>query len=155
MVVIGCFAARIAVIATLIGHITTSSNLTNYADSTWAYLTPTIWSQITMNVSILTACVPGMQQILAEMRPGMTVLTVTAQQAGASKSGSIFGSNSERAKAAPYKSDGGKLWEMSRLDESSRTTGSRRGQDVETESQKGLTSKDIVVTREFSCLAGD
>lgn len=175
LLVIGCFAARIAVIAPLIGHIVASNHLNSYADTTWAYITPTIWSQITMNVAIITACVPGMQQVLAELRPGMTTLTVTAaheqptstsgsifgtsndrdrSRAVASRSASIFGSRTDRARADCYKSDG-KLWELSRMEETAKTRGSRREKDQESESVKGLTDHDIVVTREVSCLVGD
>ncbi|KAK4546355.1 hypothetical protein LTR36_002032 [Oleoguttula mirabilis] len=183
LIVIGCFTARAAVIATLIGHVTTSHNLARYADATWAYIAPTIWAQATMNVSVITACVPGMQQVLAELRTGMTVLTVSTahQEPDASKSAgslfgssssdrnhdrdrprvmrskhnSVFGSRTERARAEGRATSDGKLWELSRMETSMKARGSGRAEDEESESVKGLTDHDIVVTREVSCSVGD
>ena len=151
LVVVSCFAARLAVIITLIGHILVSWKLANYADASWAYALPAIWAQAAMSASLLTACIPGMQKFLEELRPGMTSLTVTSrnQQPWSSEQGSVFGTAS-RTRTEIQRVD--KIWELSRLGASDmHTDRSNKQRDIETESEQGLTDGDITVTTEVSC----
>ena len=183
--VIACFASRVGVVLALIAHTLVSRNFLNYADPTWALRMPTIWSQNVMNIAIITACVPGMQQILADLRPGMTAMTVTmAHQDPRSWSGGsmfgngngngsgrdrpsianpvkanmVFGSRTDRARADCFKSDG-KFWELSNSNEVLRNKqriSRREWNDLEeSESIRGLTAHDIVVTKEVICSVED
>ncbi|KAF1820053.1 uncharacterized protein K489DRAFT_294998, partial [Dissoconium aciculare CBS 342.82] len=69
LVVILSFATRIFVIFSLSGQI--SSSVEQYRDLAWNYGHMAIWMQMTMNISLLTACIPGAQDFLARLRPGM------------------------------------------------------------------------------------
>ena len=174
LLVIACFASRLVVILTLSGHMLESHNFGDWLSPTWAYTKPTLWSQCTMNSAIVTACVPGMQQVLRNLRPGMTAMTVTAAHQDPrntsggsmfgvnserdhplrilpSKANIIFGSRTERAQTDCYRS-GGKHEEVSRSDERKAFRRERRNED-ESESVKGLTKRDIIVTREVTCSA--
>ena len=147
LIVISCFAARLGVIATLIGHISASPNLADYTNATWTYTLPTIWLQVAMNASILTACIPGMQQMLAELRAGMLVPIVDVEHYEVNKYGSIFGTNASRARAECGKGDG-KIWVMARMDFNGGLKNSSQSRDVDTESERRLNGEQIVVTKE-------
>ncbi|KAK5108537.1 hypothetical protein LTR62_008193 [Meristemomyces frigidus] len=164
LLVIVCFACRLAVIAVLAGHITTLHHFTAFTDPSWSYTTPAIWNTIVMNVSLLTAAVPGMQQFLADLRPGMTTLQIRDAHRDGSGSASVFGAYS-RARATAY-SDGrgtgkGGTWELSNVTRSKREMGrlerSRREESDDAESVQGLTrgGNNIVVTREFDSYIED
>ena len=157
----------------LIAHLLVSHNFLNYEDPTWALRMPTMWSQNIMNIGIITACVPGMQQILADLRPGMTAMTVTAAHqdprswssgsifgnrsgrdhpsiALPSKTGMVFGSRANRARADYNKSDG-KFWALSESEEmlrdKNRTSSRERNDREDSESVIGLTTQEMVVPR--------
>ncbi|KAK3673460.1 hypothetical protein LTR78_006694 [Recurvomyces mirabilis] len=152
ILVIVCFACRTAVIGTLGGHISSLHHLEIFDDPSWSYTMPAIWSQVVMNVSILTAAIPGMQQFLADLRPGMTTLTVRDAHQETSNSASVFGANS-RARATAYSDSKGNSWELSKLDSVMRSKGGTRQErrHSESESVERLTPhpNNIVVTREF------
>ena len=144
LLVIGCFAMRVVVIVTLVGHITTSAKLTDYSELSWAYITPTIWMQCAMNMSLLTASIPGMQKILAHMRPGMTALTIYGSQSlprsrpsRPSKHSASGLVDSDRAGTASFRGDR-ELWDLSRMEFS-----------VETGSVRRVNSQEIMVTKEL------
>ncbi|KAK4556923.1 hypothetical protein LTR86_005904 [Recurvomyces mirabilis] len=158
ILVIVCFACRTAVIGTLGGHISSLRHLEDFDDPSWSYTMPAIWSQVVMNISILTAAIPGMQQFLADLRSGMTTLTVRDAHQETSNSASVFGANS-RARATAYSDSKGNSWELSKLDSVMRSKGGTRQErrHSESESVERLTPhpNNIVVTREFASYIED
>jgi len=67
LLVMSSFAFRLCVVGALIPHILVSSLLTGYANVPWGYTFPAIWLQLVMNSSLLSACIPGMQQLLPDL----------------------------------------------------------------------------------------
>ena len=145
LLVAGCFATRFAVTMPLVGHAVDISSLHLHTNPSWTFTIPAIWLQVAMNLSVLTACIPGIQTFLADLRSGILIPTVTASryEHEPGKSGSIFASS--RSRTDPTKSAGS--WEMSKME--SRKS-SRKDGDTETESARRLTTSNIVVTKEVS-----
>lgn len=144
LLVIGSFALRLWVIGALIPHIVVSSMLTDYANAPWAYTLPAIWVQIIMNASLLFACIPGMQQVLRGLRPGMTALTVREDSHDTSKTKSVLGLRSNVH--TNCSKAGGSAWEMFSIGQ----TKPGNGEDDDTKSECRLTESGIVVTREVA-----
>jgi hypothetical protein len=46
-------------------------------DPTWHAATPSIWSQIMLNLAILTACMPSLKRLLDTFRSGTAAVTIT------------------------------------------------------------------------------
>jgi hypothetical protein len=147
-IVIICFASRLAVVGTTIGHITTLGHFRHLDEATWTLIMPTIWMQIVMNVSALTACIPGMQQFLADLRPGMTVLTVRSAHLDTSRSGSVFGTPG-RTRAIAYKGPKGGAWELNELGSimQPKRTSKQEHRHSPTESVVGLTETALWLRR--------
>jgi hypothetical protein len=141
LIVILSFATRVLVILSLGGQI--FSSLEQYRDITWHYGHMAIWMQMTMNVSILTACVPGSQDFLARLRPGMTALIVDddTHTRGTNvhrlKRHSIFGSRLER-KHGPVVEN----WELTTGQTDIFSSVLRSDKHCETESTRELRTRD-------------
>src|SRR5947209_20540729 len=46
-------------------------------DRPWYGVTPTIWSQIMLNLSLVTACVPSLKRFLADLQSGSMAVQIT------------------------------------------------------------------------------
>ena len=58
-------------------------------DKPWYGVTPTIWSQIMLNLSLITACIPSLKRFLADLQSGAMAVNVTeAFEMGVSQMGS-------------------------------------------------------------------
>lgn len=148
LLVIGCFAIRLVVVATIIGQSVTVPMLAEKQNLSWAYILPTIWMQCTMNMSIFTACIPGLQTVLARLRPGMTTLTVTGSQSQShsrselrksSKPSALIKLDSYRSAPTSGRNDR-ELWDRSRMEVRIETGSIVRGNG----------SQEIMVTKEVS-----
>jgi hypothetical protein len=57
-------------------------------DKPWYEVTPTIWSQIMLNLSLITACIPSLKRFLADLQSGAMAVQVTeAFEMGISQKG--------------------------------------------------------------------
>jgi hypothetical protein len=142
LIVILSFATRVLVIVSLGGQI--FSSLEQYRDLTWQYGHMAIWMQMTMNLSILTACIPGAQDFLARLRPGMTALIVDngdaltgGQNAHRFKRRSIFRSRMER-KHGPVVEN----WELTTGQTDTFSSIHRDDKHFETASTRQLVTRD-------------
>jgi hypothetical protein len=141
LVVILSFATRVLVIITLGGQI--FSSLEQYRDLTWHYGHMAVWMQLTMNLSILTACVPGAQDFLARLRPGMTALIVdddahtVGQDPHRPKRHSIFGPSLGRRHGPVVEN-----WELTTSQTDTFSSIDRRDKHFRTESTRELTTRD-------------
>lgn len=144
----GCFATRLAVIGVLIVHMTTLSKMTDYTDVSWSFTIPAIWFQVVMNVSVLTACIPGAQHILSELRTGLLTINVQSDNHDPNRYGSVFGTNSENLRTRIGKGD--KIWEMARMNSGSGGRSEVRNQENDADSERWLTGKAINVTKEVN-----
>lgn len=99
---------------------------------------------MTMNVSILTACVPGAQDFLARLRPGMTALIVDdgdalagAQDGHRLQHLSIFESRQGRKHGAVVEN-----WELTTGQTDTFSSIHRSDKHFETESRRELMTRD-------------
>lgn len=46
-------------------------------DKTWANVPLSLLTQIVMNLSIVTACIPSLRRVMADLQTGLTALTIT------------------------------------------------------------------------------
>lgn len=149
LTITACFAARLAVVAGLVVHITTLHHLVDDASPTWSYTIPAIWFQVVMNVSVLTACIPGVQHILSELRTGLLTIKVESEVPDASRYGSVFGTNSEPLHThISAKSNDPKVWEMTRMNSGSAIRSNGKEKEADTESERWLTGRGINVVKE-------
>lgn len=72
-----------------------------------------------MNVSVLTACVPGAQHILSELRTGLLTINVDSNSPEPSRYASVFGTNSDHIRTDISRNEDNKVWEMSRMNSGS------------------------------------
>jgi hypothetical protein len=138
--VILSFATRIFVIFSLSGQI--SSSMEQYRDLTWNYGHMAIWMQMTMNISLLTACIPGAQDFLARLRPGMTALIVddgprSGQNEHRLKAFSIFGPRVLRNHGPVVES-----WELTSDQTNTFSSSNRSDKHFETWSTRELMTRD-------------
>ena len=85
-----------------------------------------------MNVSVLTACIPGAQHILSELRTGLLTINVESESPDASRYGSVFGTNSEPLRThISAKSNDTKVWEMTRMNSGSAAKTSGKDKDAD------------------------
>lgn len=139
LVVIVAFAARFFVVATLIGQIHVAANFVHYDTLSWTLTLPAIWMQLTMNASVLTACVPGLQEVLAHLRPGMTSLVVAedGQINDYSKSSSVFGGSGRDAR-----NNSTRAWELHTINTPTESKSRREDSRVEIDSIRELRDED-------------
>lgn len=50
---------------------------TSPQDRTWYAVTPAIWTQLMLNVSIITACIPSIKRFLGNIRSGLTTINIS------------------------------------------------------------------------------
>ncbi|KAF2718477.1 hypothetical protein K431DRAFT_230852 [Polychaeton citri CBS 116435] len=48
-------------------------------DRTWHAVTPTIWNQVMLNTSIITACIPSIKRFFADVQSGLMGVTISEQ----------------------------------------------------------------------------
>ena len=147
LLVIGCFAIRAVVVATCIGQLVAVPMLAEKQNIPWAYVIPTVWMQCTMNMSIFTACIPGLQSVLARLRPGMTALTVTGSQ---SQSHSRSGLGRSSKPSALIKLDSYRTGPPSGQNDRELWDASRMEVRIETGSVVRVNSQEIMVVKEIS-----
>ncbi|EFX06279.1 integral membrane protein [Grosmannia clavigera kw1407] len=79
IVVVALFGTRIIVPAVTIPSLSTAAYLyDNYADSTWHIVPSLIWLQISLGLSILTACIPSLKGIADSLLGATAVSAVQA-----------------------------------------------------------------------------
>ncbi len=152
VVVVLCFAARLGVIAPIIGHIVTLPGQHSYADPTWSCILPTIWLQVVMNASVLTACIPGMQRVLAELRSGIYTVNVDTDAVESGRYGSVFGTNSSRVRTDISHNGEKKIWEMARMG-STRMKSTSEDHIVGTDTDRRHDLRTITITKEVEQVA--
>jgi len=76
--VMSLFGCRIIVPMFIIPQLVTLQNY-HLDDPTWTAVAPTIWTQLVLNLSILTACIPSLKAALDMFRSGTSLFTVPAQ----------------------------------------------------------------------------
>lgn len=64
-------------IATILNLATLTPYFDSYPpDQTWYAVDPTIWSQVMLNLSIITACLPSLKRVLAELQSGIAASSI-------------------------------------------------------------------------------
>ena len=48
----------------------------NVRDQTWSNVGVWMWTQVVMNLSIITACIPSLKRVIANLQTGLTALTI-------------------------------------------------------------------------------
>jgi hypothetical protein len=94
-------------------------------DRSWFAVTPAVWTQLMLNVSIVTACIPSIKRFLGNIRSGLTTINISPNYEA-----TRYGRGSIAAGKA-YAPDGGGL--------ASRITASL-GFSMHTRSSSGVTS---------------
>ncbi|OAG37286.1 hypothetical protein AYO21_08471 [Fonsecaea monophora] len=77
--VVTLFASRIIVPIFIIVQLVEYRKLYESDDRSWNMVGPAIWSQLVMNLSILTACIPSLKTVLDMFKSGTSFFTVPAQ----------------------------------------------------------------------------
>jgi hypothetical protein len=118
------FGARILVPAVTIPALTTSNNYFShiYTDPTWYGVVPAILAQISLNLSVLTACIPGLKSILDNLLSG----TANARVRG-SYNLTDSGDRKTRLNVTPWNASVGSKQSGSRLKPESKTNASNSG----------------------------
>lgn len=118
------FGARILVPALTIPALSTSENFFNnlYTDPTWYGVVPTILAQISLNLSVLTACIPGLKSILDNLLSG----TANARVRG-SYNLTDSGDKRTRLNVTPWNASAGSKQSSSGLKPGSKTNASNSG----------------------------
>ena len=75
-VVVALFATRVIVVAVAIVQLVKLQPYLRSADKSWSTVTPTIWQQGMMNLSVLLACLPSMRRLLLDLQPGQIGMTI-------------------------------------------------------------------------------
>ncbi|KAJ9612311.1 hypothetical protein H2200_003908 [Cladophialophora chaetospira] len=79
MMVISLFASRAIVPIFVVFQLVQYQKLYDSDDRSWKMVGAAIWSQLVMNLSILTACIPSLKTVLDMFRSGTSFFTVPAQ----------------------------------------------------------------------------
>ncbi|KIX04255.1 uncharacterized protein Z518_07809 [Rhinocladiella mackenziei CBS 650.93] len=77
--VMALFGSRIIVPIFVVFQLLTYRDFYESDDRSWAMTAPAIWSQLVMNLSILTACIPSLKTVLDMFKSGTSLFTVPAQ----------------------------------------------------------------------------
>ncbi|PGG95481.1 hypothetical protein AJ79_10033 [Helicocarpus griseus UAMH5409] len=79
LVVSGLFACRIITPAFAIASLVSMENYyrSSPPDRPWYAVTPAIWTQIMINTSVVTACIPSLKPILTDFGSGLTGVTIS------------------------------------------------------------------------------
>ncbi|OQV09638.1 hypothetical protein CLAIMM_13739 [Cladophialophora immunda] len=77
--VVALFASRIIVPIFIIFQLVEYRKFYQSDDRSWRMVGPAIWSQLVMNFSILTACIPSLKTVLDMFKSGTSFFTVPAQ----------------------------------------------------------------------------
>ena len=97
-------------------------SLKNYLDSddlTWSAVNPAIWTQVALNLSLLTACVPSLKGVLDMFKSGTSLFQLPAQY-GTTMSGSgSYGLRSRLTSAIANRFTSNKSANASQIDEQS------------------------------------
>jgi hypothetical protein len=95
---------------------------------TWSLTTPSVWHQIMMSLSIITACIPTIKRFLADLSVGMTVIAVSEPMEMTVKQTS----SGDPSRGTKNGSSGGGFF-------SSMMSRSRNGPPSQTDTNKGKT----------------
>lgn len=64
-------------IATILNLATLTQYFDSYLpDQTWYAVSPTIWSQVMLNLSIITACLPSLKRVLTDLQSGLAASSI-------------------------------------------------------------------------------
>lgn len=118
------FGARILVPAVTIPTLATTGDYFShiYTDPTWYGVVPTILGQISLNLSVLTACIPGLKSILDNLLSG----TANARVRG-SYNLTDSGDKKTRLNVTPWNASAGSKQSGSGLKPGSKTNASNSG----------------------------
>ncbi|KAF2452900.1 hypothetical protein BDY21DRAFT_357848 [Lineolata rhizophorae] len=88
--IIAYFAVRIVVPVFTIIYLVSLSSRFPSEDPTWDAVIPTIWHQVMLNLSIITACIPSLKRVLDAFRSGAAAASIsTPYQLTVSKQSSL------------------------------------------------------------------
>jgi len=131
----------------VVGQLASLRNKSDFVDITWANTVPTIWAQAAMNLSIVTACIPGLKRFLASLQSGMSTVAIPLSLELGSGNKQAFDSSRKTGRS----NDGGRL-ETNRSNISTilRPNKSNGDRSSETESARGLTKDGVSDTKDFN-----
>ncbi|KAK5713946.1 hypothetical protein LTR15_010852 [Elasticomyces elasticus] len=182
LAVVTLFGTRIATIPLTILTLVTYHPyyIARPQDRTWHAVAPVIWTQITLNMSIITACIPSIKRFFMDVQSGLMAVTISEQYemthsggkaaemqsssglSVGSRLASKFGIMSRRSRAlsrTEHSQQGETRGPFASIAEgqSSNTAwvrgGAAKTEEPETESVKGLTDNAIHQTIDYAVVS--
>ncbi|KAK4896009.1 hypothetical protein LTR27_005865 [Elasticomyces elasticus] len=179
LAVVTLFGTRLAIVPSTICALVTYHTyyFTSPQDRTWHAVAPVIWTQVTLNMSIITACIPSIKRFFMDVQSGLMAVTISEQYemthsggkaaemqsssglSVGSRLASKFGISSRRSRAlsrTEISQQGEARGPFASIAEgqSSNTAwvrgGAAKREEPETESVKGLTDNAIHQTIDYA-----
>ncbi|OJD16378.1 hypothetical protein AJ78_03442 [Emergomyces pasteurianus Ep9510] len=125
LTIVSFFCMRILVPLFTIFSITSQNRYFNSTppDKTWHAVQPTIWAQATLSISIITACIPSLKRVVADLQTGLMAGRVTEflelSISGGSNSATTGQTNTAGTRSAQPKQTLTKIYGGRTIDENS------------------------------------